>query len=364
LNSELLDAETGTLDRAIGITYNFFLWVNNDADKGMNIKYTIKDVSSAAGVSIATVSHVINNTKYVTEKTRKKVLDTIEHLNYKPNIGARNFKMGKRQTIGFVVPDISNSFFSILINEVERVVTKQGYVLIVVNTQENMERELKQIHKLSSGLVDGLIVASACPDFNFLKSGIPGGFPLLFIDRKPLNCTCDTVFISNYNAVYKSVENLIQNGHRGIGCFTGSQQLSTLHERLQAYRDCLSDHNIKINEDIIFKVDILKKDIHLDIEKFFSHDISSAVFLNNTLTMEAYFFVNNNSKLLDRNIEIVGYSEESWHKYALKKMDIITQPVEDMGNVAGKRILERIANPDVMANNIIFQANFMKRQED
>jgi LacI family transcriptional regulator len=327
----------------------------------INMKCTIKDVSDVARVSVATVSHVINNTKYVTEETRKRVIDSVRALNYKPNISARNFKMGKRQTIGFVVPDISNVFFSILVNEVEWVVSRQGYVVVVVNTQENPEKELKHLERLSSGVVDGLIVASALGDYDIIKDSIPNGFPMLFLDRKPHNCTFDTIVISNYNAVYRSVEHLLQKGHRKIGCFTGFQHLSTLDERLHAYRDCLTDHDIEVNENDIFQVDIIKKDIISDLEKFFSRDITAAIFLNNTLTIDAFFYKTNSN--IAKDIDLVGYSEDTWFRYAIKYMDIITQPVTDMGRIAGKRILERIAKPDSAINNIILQANFIKKQE-
>jgi LacI family transcriptional regulator len=274
----------------------------------------MKDVSHAAGVSVATVSHVINNTKYVTEDVRKKVLNTIEVMNYQPNINARNFKMGKRQAIGFVVPDISNIFFSTLINEVERVVSKHDYMLMVVNTQENPEKEMKQLRRLSSGLVDGLIVASTFDDFNLIKDNVPANFPMLFLDRKLKNCNRDTIIISNYNALYKSIENLLEKGHRKIGCVTGYQHLSTLGERLHAYQDCLTEHGMEINEKVIVQVDIINKNIIQDLEQFFSSDITAAVFLNNTLTMDAYFYLINNRGSLSKDIEVVGYSDDTWHR--------------------------------------------------
>jgi LacI family transcriptional regulator len=326
------------------------------------MKYTMKDVSHAAGVSVATISHVINNTKYVTEDVRKKVLKTIKLLNYQPNITARNFKMGKRQTIGFVVPDISNIFFSTLINEVERVVSKRDYMLIVVNTQENPEKELKQLRRMSSGLVDGLIVASTLDDYNQIKDCIPSNFPILFLDRKLNNCSRDTIIISNYNAVYKGVEKLLKNGHRKIGCVTGYQHLSTLGERLHAYQDCLIEHDIEVDQKVILQVDIINKNIIQDIERFFSSDITAAIFLNNTLTMDAYFYMINNREHVNKEIEIVGYSDDTWHRYAVRSMDIINQPVSDMGSIAGKRIIERIANPEIEVNNIILQANFIKKR--
>jgi LacI family transcriptional regulator len=323
------------------------------------MKSTMRDVSSAAGVSVATVSHVLNNTKYVTEGMRKKVLDAVETLQYKPNITARNFKMGKQKTIGFIVPDIANSFFSTLINEVERVVAKQDYMLIVVNTQERPEKEKKQLRKLSSGLVDGVIIASAFDDYTLLQESPPPNFPLLFLDRKLRNCGCDTIIISNYHAVYASVERLLEKGHTKIGCVTGYQHLSTLSERLQAFRDCLTDHRVPVRENLILQVDIVNKNIIPDLEDFFKLDMTAVLFLNNTLTMTGFDYLMNNNVFLNRAIDAVGYSDEIWHEYAVRHMDIINQPISDMGRIAGERILERIENPDLERNNIILQASLV-----
>ena len=321
----------------------------------------MKDVSYAAGVSVATVSHVLNDTKFVTDSMRKKVLDAVEALNYKPNIGARNFKMGKRQTIGFVAPDISNVYFSALINQVEAIVSKQNYMLLVVNTQENPEKELKQIRRLSSGLVDGLIVASSFTDYADIKGGIPSHFPMVFLDRKPRNCPCDTIVISNYNAVYKGTEDLIRRGNRRIGCITGTLNISTLNEREQAFRDCLGDNHIEVDERAILRLDLTKKDFTPDFAEYFRNDVTAVVYLNNTITIDAFGYLTNNPIVPNRFIDSVGYSEEGWHNYVLKYMDIITQPVADMGNSAGSRILERIADPNMPAGEIVLNADCVPR---
>jgi LacI family transcriptional regulator len=325
------------------------------------MRSTIKDVAAIAGVSVATVSYVLNNTKFIRDNVRKQVYDAVEALDYKPNINARNFKKGKRYTIGFVVPDISNSFFATLINEVEGVVAKQDYLLLVVNTQENPEMEKQQLHRLTSGLVDGLIVASTFDDYSGIKHLMPSRFPVVFIDRKLKNCRCDTIVISNYGAVYKGVEKLVERGHRRIGCITGSQRLSTLDERLQAYRECITDNGLELDEDIILSVDVTKR---IDMEvlaRFFTRRMTAVVFLNNTITVDAFGYLSNSNVVFNRNIEAVGYSDAGWHEYAVKVIDVITQPIAEMGNMAAVRILERINNPGTKENEIVLEAVYVPK---
>jgi LacI family transcriptional regulator len=268
--------------------------------------------------------------------------------------------MGKRQTIGFVVPDISNEFFSALINQVEEVVSKQDFMLLVVNTRENRDKEQKQLRRLTSGLVDGLILASAFDDYRTIEECIPARFPVVFLDRKPQNCPCDTIVISSYDAVYQSVENLIHRGHCKIGCVTGTLHISTLDERLQAFRDCLKDNGIEIDERVILQVDITENTTpHLAV--YFDNDITAVVFMNNTITIEAFGYLVNNGIMQKRDMDIAGYSDEDWHSYAIKYMDLITQPVADMGAIAGSLILQRINNPEIPPREIVLKAGYIHK---
>ena len=123
------------------------------------MKVTISDVARLAGVSTATVSHTINSTRYVSGETKEKVYRAIAELGYTPDASARSFRTGKKKTIGFIVPDISNKFFATMIESVENYLSAHGYHLIIANTKENPEREETNIRLLSAGLVDGLRAA-------------------------------------------------------------------------------------------------------------------------------------------------------------------------------------------------------------
>ena len=133
------------------------------------MKVTISDVARLAGVSTATVSHTINSTRYVSGETKEKVYRAIAELGYTPDASARSFRTGKKKTIGFIVPDISNKFFATMIESVENYLSAHGYHLIIANTKENPEREETNIRLLSAGLVDGLLIASTMEDFSIIQ---------------------------------------------------------------------------------------------------------------------------------------------------------------------------------------------------
>ena len=146
------------------------------------MKVTISDVAKLAGVSTATVSHTINNTRYVSNETKEKVYRAIAELGYTPDASARSFRTGKKKIIGFIVPDIANKFFATMIESVEKYLSANGYQLIIANTRENMDREETNIRLLTAGLVDGLLVASTmdAPSASFPRftaATIPSGIP-------------------------------------------------------------------------------------------------------------------------------------------------------------------------------------------
>ena len=124
------------------------------------MKAKITDVAQKANVSISTVSHVLNHTRFVSEETRKKVMDAVEELGYSPDASGRTFRTGKKMMIGLVVPDITNSVFAALIEDVDDVISKQGYNLVISNTRDCLKMEKQALRNLASGVVDGIVIAS------------------------------------------------------------------------------------------------------------------------------------------------------------------------------------------------------------
>ena len=187
------------------------------------MKVTISDVAKLAGVSTATVSHTINNTRYVSNETKEKVYRAIEELGYTPDASARSFRTGKKKIIGFIVPDIANKFFATMIESVEKYLSANGYQLIIANTRENMDREETNIRLLTAGLVDGLLVASTMDDFQRFDALIPAGFPVVLVDRIFETKKYSSVCVSNFQPIYRSVCRLAGKGDQRIGIIGGLQ---------------------------------------------------------------------------------------------------------------------------------------------
>ena len=215
------------------------------------MKAKITDVAKKANVSISTVSHVLNHTRFVSEETRKKVMDAVEELGYSPDASGRTFRTGKKMMIGLVVPDITNSVFAALIEDVDDVISKQGYNLVISNTRDNLRMEKQALRSLASGVVDGIVIASTAEDFQTIKSQMPDKFPLVFMDRVLPDRNYDSVILDCREATAKMLEEMIGNGFRKIGFLVGLPQISPTYERVSIYQEILNKHGIPEEEQYI-----------------------------------------------------------------------------------------------------------------
>ena len=320
---------------------------------------TMRDVAVRAGVSVATVSHVLNQTRFVTESTRQKVLEVIDELGYRPDTIARSFKTGKKNIIGIIVPDIANPVWAMIIEEIEAVLSNKGYRLIICNTKETKERELEHVHSLTSGLVDGLIIASTLSEYEPLSAEIPDGFPVVFIDRFPKGCPHDLIISNDSAALYQGVEKLITvDGHSRIGFITGLMRISTSVERLNAYKKAMNDYGLPIEDNFIQPGNSLAKNSVLQVQKLLEQKCTAIVVSNNIMADDVLFYLNDNGIHLGKDISILGQSIEGQRDYNLRRMDLFVQPIAEMGRAAGQQILDRLSEPDMPIRHIILNSSY------
>jgi LacI family transcriptional regulator len=327
------------------------------------MKSSMRDVAKHADVSVATVSHVINSTRFVTEETRLRVLASIQKLEYFPDQMGRIFKTGKKNLIGIIVPDISNPFWAFVIEEVENVLSARGSKLVIVNTKENESREIENIRLLASGIVDGLIIATTLSDFDLIKKLIPDNFPMVYIDRIIPNCPCDTIVTSDYNALYEGVERLILNGHQRIGYITGLMRLSTSQDRLSAYKAAMADYKLPIEDSFIQVGDSMAKSSLLLLQSLLEARCTALVVSNNVMANDVLFYLNEREIKIGRDINLLGYSEDSRRDYNMRRMDLVVQPSAEIGRKAGKQILERIFNPSLPIRNVVLYSTLLKKTQ-
>ena len=315
------------------------------------MKVTISDVAKLAGVSTATVSHTINSTRYVSGETKEKVYRAIAELGYTPDASARSFRTGKKKTIGFIVPDISNKFFATMIESVENYLSAHGYHLIIANTKENPEREETNIRLLSAGLVDGLLIASTMEDFSRFESLIPAGFPVVLVDRTFDTKRFPSVSVSNFQPIYRSVCRLAGKGDKRIGMIGGLPRLSSTKERIAAYREAVADCGLPQDDLLIRYGNSMENSAQSCLDELLEQKCDALVVAQGLMASETVIYLHKKGLKLGEDIDLVtfvDYDSDINYLYS-NQMDCIIQPVEKLGETAGELILRRIETPDAPA---------------
>lgn len=312
------------------------------------MKVTISDVAKLAGVSTATVSHTINSTRYVSGETKEKVYKAIAELGYTPDASARSFRTGKKKTIGFIVPDISNKFFATMIESVENYLSSHGYHLIIANTKENPEREENNVRLLAAGLVDGLLIASTMEDFSRFDALIPAGFPVVLVDRTFEVKRFPSVCVSNFQPIYRSVCRLAGKGDQRIGIIGGLPRLSSTQERISAYRQAVADCGLPEDEHLIQYGDSLENSACACLDQLLERKCDAIIVCQGLMASETIIYLHQKGIQLAQDIDLVSFVDYDSDVYALyaNQMDSIIQPVEDLGQAAGEQILRRVEVPD------------------
>ncbi|EAE5656331.1 TPA: LacI family transcriptional regulator, partial [Listeria monocytogenes] len=286
-------------------------------------KTSIKDIAKLSGVSVATVSRVINDNGRFSEETREKVLAVIKETNYQMNFSAKSLRMNKSFSVGILVPDISNYFFSSVVQQIEAILFDQGYSTIICNTGRNLDKEMAYLNMLESKMVDGLIVISGADEFGFKYTNAENGIPYVCIDRQPKDKK-DTIFISSnhYQGAFEATEALIHAGVKSPVIFMHSRQSSSAKERLKGFQDALKKNNIRYDPDVSkFTVDL---QIH-DYQK------SIITFVNEVTTMDGIFAINDNialellnllptiGKKIPNDIKVIGFDDTPQCNYTVPK---------------------------------------------
>jgi len=211
---------------------------------------TIKDIARKAGVSVATVSFVLNNNPGVTEDKRKRVLDAVKELNYVPNAVARGLRVQRTETIGFVVSDITNPFYPDLVKACERKAQKEGYTITVQNTDDRADRTQQALRQLREGKVDGIILTSALEqDRAFLSEMIEQGHPIVMAGRRIEGVPIDSVVADNGNGAHMATRHLQRLGHVNIAFMPGITGSSITRERMNGYIQAMSEAGLPVDPD-------------------------------------------------------------------------------------------------------------------
>ncbi len=323
----------------------------------------MQDVAERAGVSVATVSHVINKTRPVSEELQARVSLAMDDLGYQPNLLARSLRRGKTFTIGMIVPDSANPFFAEIARGVEDLSYKQGYSIILCNTDNDIEKEIFNINVLVEKRVDGILFIAAGMSAEHVHSLQERGMPVVIADREIPGVEVDSVFPDNAHGGWRAVRHLIDLGHKRIGCITGPSDLTPSAERVTGYRQALGEAGLNIDEAIIVKGDFQYDSGYRVAEQLLTlNDPPTAIFACNDLmgigAISAAWKLN---RQVPGDLSIIGFDNIRLASFTVPPLTTIEQPIYDMGELAITMLLERIREPELPPRRQVLETNLLIR---
>jgi LacI family transcriptional regulator len=309
--------------------------------RGEKTLTTIRDVSKLAGVSVATVSRVLNRNGYVHEDTAKKVLKAIKVLNYTPNFVARSLTNKKTSTIGLVVPDITNPFFPELARAIEDVMQIYAYTVILCNSDESAAKEKQYIEILKQKYVDGLILASNGLSVADLKKL---DIPIVVIDRV-IDSTIPTVISKNREGANLATKHLLENGCTKIAHIRGPKQLVNADERYEGYLDLVQEKQWYHESLVVEGHYDMKKAVTATLQLFQDHPDINGIFAGNDLmAIGALKAAHKLGKSVPNELSIIGYDGISMGEASFPELTTVAQPIYDMGALAARMLIKLLEN--------------------
>lgn len=310
----------------------------------------MKDLAKAAGVSLATISRVFNESEKVKPATRKKVLDIAQKLNYRPNQMAAALRRGKSDSIGVVVPIIDREVFSSAIKSMEEVLSEAGYNIIICQSRESYVKEKQIIDNLKQLKVAGIIISTSkeTKKVDHLLSLQDEGIPVIFFDRNIEVSTINSVVINNYNGAYQATQHLIEQGCTRLLHLAGKEEVVIFQERKRGFLTAVSDNATVVDSSTVIPFDdgqltgihqlksLLNDDKHPD-GILANGDIAALVALRIIQEMELK---------IPQDIAIVGFGDSQFCTYLQPSLSSVNQRNEDIGKLTATTLLKEIKEED------------------
>jgi len=322
----------------------------------------IKDVAEKAGVSITTVSHVINETRYVSDDLKTRVQSAMEALNYRPNTLARSLRSGRSRTIGLVIPDISNLFFAEISRKIEDKGFEFGYSVILCNTDDDLEKEKRYIDVLLEKQVDGIIFISAGEAKENILKQMEMDIPIVVADRDIPSLTSDVVLIDNHEGGYEATNYLITLNHKRIACITGPSLVTPSALRVEGYKHALKDAGIPINESLICQGDFRYESGENCMRNLLKNpEPPTAVFVcNDMMALGAFRAIHECGMKIPDNISVVGFDNIPLSQTAYPALTTMAQPIAEMANISVDLLVERIQYKQKLKRNHEIELDFKR----
>lgn len=323
---------------------------------------SIKDVAKAAGLSVATVSRALNGQSAVSDDARAKVLSAAESLGYRPNIVARSLRTDRTRTIGLVISDVLNPYFTELARSVEEEARELGYSVIIGNADERTDLEAHHVRTLLERRIDGLLVSPADDHSPLTLDVADGPTPVVFVDRWIPGCATPVVRADGREAIRDLVAHLYALGHRRLAIIAGPVTTTTGRERVEAFRAALSEFGLLLPESHIGRGDFQTKSGRLATEHFLDlpkrPDVVFAT--DNLMALGALDAIRERGLRVPDDIGLAAFDDIPWFPHTAPPITTISQPTTELGRVAVRALADLISGKP--ARSTVLPAHLVVRR--
>jgi LacI family transcriptional regulator len=324
---------------------------------------TMRDVAEHAGVSVTTVSHVINDTRHVSEELRTRVEEAMRELAYQPNALARSLRRNESCTIGMILPDGTNPYFAEIARSIEDKSFSEDYSVIICNSDGDLSKELNYINVLMEKRVDGIIFVAAGMSAAHIRMLQEKRMPVVVVDRDSPGVMVDSVQIDNAAGGQLATDHLVELGHERIACIAGPSYVTPSGERVDGYRRALHEAGLSADADDVLLGNFNAESGYQAATQLLSRsDPPTAIFAcNDLMAIGAISAARAMGFRMPRDISIVGFDDIQLAHYSNPPLTTVRQPKYEMGRLATNLLLERIQDPDMQPRARVLDTQLVVR---
>jgi LacI family transcriptional regulator len=325
----------------------------------------IREIARESGVSIATVSRVLQGNARVSSDLKARVEEVVARMNYRPNFSARALRTQKSHTVGVVVPHIGNAHFSDAVRAIQDVAGAKGYTALIVNSDGEQEQEAAALRTLEARQVDGIILVSASPTgTKALTSAIARGVPVLAMDRAIRGTGMDHVLVNTRAGTREAVRHLAANRCRRIAFMTGPSGLWTASEKLKGYLEGLKEAQIEFDPDLVLPGDYSFESGEAQALALLElkNRPDGLIVANNLMTLGAMRAFLRHGVSLPSELALVGYDDALWTDVVRPAITVVSQPTYELGASSIRALLARLANRAAEPQRIVLDTRLIVRE--
>ena len=328
---------------------------------------TLKDIASVLSISTAAVSKALNDDMRISVKTRKAVKQVAKELNYQPNHLASALRKGKSNLVGVIVPRTNSSFFSSVVENMEEVLNKAGYNIIITQSNESFEKECKNIDTLLYTQVDGIIasMANETVDLSYYEKIKSNGIPLIMFDRGENDLNVDYVGINDYDSSHMIIEHLVAKGCKRIAHIGGYRRTRIFNNRIRGYIDAIKKYDLPHDDELLIESSLTLEDGRCQMEKLLAlKNRPDAVYAaSDYAALGALQILNEKGIKVPEEIKLVGFGNEPFTSLVTPSITSVSQHSEQIGRLAAETFLGYVEIDDVdqSLNKIILDSELIIR---